>query len=485
MFKFPETIKIVGWSYSSQVILLCLALFQVKLLTGIFSLEQYGSWNQITVTVSLMTLLLAFNLGHGFIRLASSATIDEKTRYLYTVIAAQFFTCLAAFIVFWPHRGGLVKLLTDSGSSALFYLITLAIWVGLLNTQLKNFLIVTNRPLRMAQVNVVNVTLNASFICLFAWMGKSVLFAVFGSLLAQLSITIILVSVARPSLRMLGIDFAFLKRTLSFSLPLIVVSVSYWAINSSNRYFIDYFMGKESVAQFSVATRLPSMIILIFTLMSSIFLSKISRMYEAERFSDLSNWMNVTIKIYLWLAIVGAVGLTSASRGLTLLVSNEKYLFDEISLVYLICALTSLFYGVFQIHSRLYELEKRVFRNGLNWSFACILSVLLNCLLIPKFGILGAALAVLGGYGGAFLLSLRHRFEFITWSIKPIRFFVFSAIMLSVAYVYSDIYSSQIGLWTGFLLSGLLASLTAVLGYALGLVQRDDLMWVWNRKKAG
>ena len=483
MIRLPESFKLAGWSYLNQILTLVAGLVQVKLLTHILSLDQYGAWAQVTVTRMLIGMVLAFNLGHGLIRMASGASLQGKHRYFITVLGAQCISYLCGFALAWPFRHKIVWFLSGAEGSHLYSLIFISALILIICTQFKNYLIITNRSLRMVQINGLNIALSAIFVCLFAWWGGSVDYALLGFIVAQGITALVLLPVLKLKWSWLRFDYVFLRTVAAFSIPLIVVSVSYWAINSSNRYLINYYMGRENVALFNVANRLPAMIVLIFTLMSSIFLSKISRMYEQKRYDDLSMWMNITVKVYLFLGISAAAGLVAGSRHITMLIADEVYLFDQLPLVYLFVALSSIMYGVFQIYSRLFELEKKVYRNGANWLLALVLNVVLNVVLIPRWGLVGAAFAMFVSVLGAFLLAMTHRFSFLDWSVKPFNYVLFGCLSLAAGYIFCLFVGPKLGIWMGLLASGLLAFIVAAAGLGSGLVSHHEIGWVWNRGK--
>lgn len=457
-----------------------LLLIQVKVLTSILPVSGFGAWSQIHVAKMFINMMLCLNLGHGFIRFASSYANHEKNCCFGSVFYAQIFLHLCAGILCWPLFRPITEFLCGIESvSVYFSLVTMAILaIGISNIQ--NYLLVTGRELQMVRQNLYRLILNVVVTLAGVWVYPNLYGALWGYTLSE-AVCVLLFSWAnRIDYRKFSYSHSIIKQLLAFSVPLMSVSIAYWVISSSNRYLVNYFMGLEAVGRFSVANRLPMMLVIIFTLLSTIFLSNVSRLFDAKNFERVSYWFSLIIKLFIYLGVAGGAALIAGNRALTLILSNETYLFDGLPMVYLFVVIGSLSFGCFQIISRLYELEKQVFRSSRNWIFAMLLNVGLNVWLIPRYGLVGGAIATGASFSSAFIIGWIFRPRRIVLSLPRFRLFFYAVFSLSAAWFYAVRVDGVFvaGIWLPLLVAAGFAGMVMLFGFLLRIVSWREVMAV-------
>jgi O-antigen/teichoic acid export membrane protein len=477
-FYFSKTIKLAVWSYINQALSMVLLLFQVKVLTRFLSVGEFGAWSQINVAVMLVNMMLCLNLGHGFIRFASAYSAYEKQACFGSVLLFQTAMHLLAMVLIWPFRYSIAQFLSGSVSDSIYWAIAVTAVFSMIVVNIQNYLLVTGQEMQMVRQNLIRLVSDVVFTIGGVSLRHDLLGAVWGYAASAAACVILFSWINRINYRKLPYSHAIIKALLKFSVPLMSMSVAYWVISSSNRYLLNYFMGLEAVGQFSVANRLPMMLVVIFTLLSTIFLSNVSRLFDAKNFERVSYWFSLIIKIFLYLGVAGGAALIAGNRTLTLILSNESYIFDGLPLVYLFVVIGSLAFGCFQILSRLYELEKQVYRSSLNWVMAMLLNVGLNIWLIPRYGLVGGAVATGASFSSGFLIGWVFRPRRIVLGLPRFRLLIYALGSLVTAWLYAVKVDGVFvaGIWPSLLVAAGFAGTVMLTGFLMRIVTWQEVM---------
>jgi len=444
----------------------------------------YGSWNQIQVAINFSIVILTFNLGHGFIRFASSYNEADKFKTFSTVLLFQVGVVLFIAALFLPFYKAVTFFLIDKNSLLVYLLIALVSVLAISISNIQNYLLVRRMEFRMLVYGLFLLVSDVLLTVCGTLISHDVIGALIGYASSKIFCFFVFSINSHISYHHCSFQLGNLKKLLVFSLPLIFISISYWTIISCSRYFIKYYLGLDSVGLFSVANRLPMMIAIIFSLLSTVFLSNVSRLFDSGSYERVGFWFSHVMRAFFLLGISGGVFLVIANKPFTLIVANSDYLFPDITLVYLFVSLGSLFFGGIQIVSRLYDLEKQVFKNSFNWIVAMLISVVSSVLLIPKLGLLGAAFALFSSFGVSFTLSLMLRPRRIDLNVPWGRLLVYAVFSFCAAYCFA-VYienSSCKSIWIG-LLAVLIGVFILVLGLLLKIVDYREFLELMRSKR--
>ncbi len=455
--------KITIISYTNQVVSMVMTFAQVKVLTYLLNIEEYGAYNQVQSTVSLLSMILGFNLTHGFLRLGSSYSKEKKVRSYHTILLTQCFIVLLATLILYPFQSYILDFIVHRDSVIIFFVVMTQTMFSFLITSTNGFLLVNGKDVTMVKQNLYIAIFNPLCVIGFTVIFPNLHGVLFGYLIS-LGLDFLYINV-RNSVPYIPFSFdkSILRDILAFSLPLISVSISFWVINTASSYYINFFIGLEAVGQYAVANRLPMMLIVVFSLLSTVFLTNVSRLFDSGNYERCSFWFSFMLKFFIYLSVAGGTFLITSNKSITLLVSTKNYLFREINLFYLIVCIGSILFGISQILSKLFDIEKKVKVSGFVWSLTMVFSVIFNILLIPLIGILGAAISSMLTYLTSFILIYNFRPKTIRIPLSLFRIFFYSLFSLGSAYIASMILWSNESIIVGFVV-GIVLMLVSLLG---------------------
>lgn len=199
--------------------------------------------------------------------------------------------------------------------------------------------------------------------------------------------------------------FDKIKDYLNFGLPTIMGNFAFWIIQSSDRYIINYFLGALYVGYYSPAYSIGNLIMLFIAPLTFILPAVLSKFYDNKQYDNVKKYLQYSLQYYLLIAIPAVVGLSVLAYNILWYYTTEEISKNSYFIVPFV-GVSILLYGVYAIHSMIFTLKKNTRIGFKIWLFAAILNIGFNIIFIPKFGILGAAVATLIAYLTALLITI-------------------------------------------------------------------------------
>lgn len=289
----------------------------------------------------------------------------------------------------------------------------------------------TSRALRDAKPHVIvkqilQKVLNTLFITAFLFAGYNAMGAMAGIILATAISAAVALYLAYRTLpfALRGPTTPMRIELLSFSLPLLLAASASWMLSQTDTILIGVFMTSTDVGVYNIAYRLQDLGMLFFYPITFLLPPVLTRLMKQEKtrsaertYKITTKWMTLlTFPLFLLLFLFPEVVIKTAF--------GEAYVGGAIALRILIIPIfVTTFLGangsalVALGHNRI-----NLYGNG----GVAVLNVILNVLLIPQFGITGAAGAtatsfVLRDLFYTGLLYYWYRIHSLSWGmIRPI-----------------------------------------------------------------
>jgi O-antigen/teichoic acid export membrane protein len=473
--KFTQDVGLIG---ITQLLLRLGGLILIPIITKTLGAYQYGIWAQILVTISLLTPLVMLGLSATIVRFLSGEKDKEKIREGFLSVAAVilFTGSLLSVILFWSSDFLASAVFSDINAS---YFVKAASFLVLI-TALDEITLSYFRTFQ--QIKTFSAfTLLKTFgeLGLIAYLLLSG-FGLFGAIIALLIVDgIIFVIAFSFAISQIGFklpDFSELKTYLRYGLPLTPNAAIAWIINSSDRYIIGYFIGMASVGVYSVAYAMGNLITFFLTPIMVILFPTISKLYEEKSIEEVRNYLKYSLKYFLIFAIPSAFGLSVLAKpSLRILTTSE---FVSGSIVVPFVAFGVITFGIFQICIYITHLVKKTKLNVMLLGTSATLNIMLNIILIPYIGILGAAIATFISYGVLALLTVFVSFKYLKFDIDW--YFILKSTISSIAMAFVISKVNPIGLFQVLTSIGIGAVAYFVLIVLLKGVTKTELKFFYD-----
>ena len=263
----------------------------------------------------------------------------------------------------------------------------------------------------------------------FVIKGFSLYTALFGLLIANLVVFMIMTVYIISAISFKIPKFKYIKEYLSFGIPTIPSNISLWVVDSSDRYLIGIILGTAFVGYYNPGYTLGNIIILMLAPFSIVLPSILPEYYEKNQLDKVRLFLKYSLKYYLLFAIPSAFGLSLLSKPLLTILTTPEIALNGY-LITPIVALSAILYGIYGIIFNIIILKKKTKITGGIWIISAILNVVLNILLIPYFGIICAALVTLFTYSIAFALTLLYSIKFFDFDFDLT--FIFKSVAASI-----------------------------------------------------
>lgn len=412
--KFTYDIGLVG---ITQLALMLGGLFLIPIITKTLGAYYYGMWAQILVTISLLTPLAMLGLSPAIVRFLAGEGDKEKIREGFlSVVAVILFTGSILSVILFYSSDFLASTVFDDLNVS--YFIKAASFLVLLSA-LDEITLTYFRTFRQIKT-YSGFALLKTFgeLCLITFLllsGFGLLGAIIALAVVKGGIFIIALSLAISQIGFKLPKLSESKPYLRYGLPLTPNAMIMWIVQSSDRYIIGYFMGMSAVGIYSAAYAIGSLITFFLAPIGFILFPTISKLYEEKKIEEVSNYLKYSLKYFLIFAIPSAFGLSVLAEPLLRALATEEFVSGGIVIPFI--AFGTITFGVFQICIYITHLAKKTELNVILLGTSALSNIILNIILIPPIGILGAAVATLISYAVLALLTIFISFKYLKFDI--------------------------------------------------------------------
>jgi O-antigen/teichoic acid export membrane protein len=251
---------------------------------------------------------------------------------------------------------------------------------------------------------LTTVGLNILFV---VFLHKGVLGILEGALIAAFLIYCILLRDIVKNAKF-SFSIAELKEMLSFGLPLVPAGLAAWIMTMADRYFLQFLSTSQELGLYSLGYKfgmvVQALIVGPFTLAWGPFLWSVAKEKNAK---------DIYSSIFTYFVLVGtavALALSVLSKQVLEVMAAPAF-YGAYKVIPLI-AVSYVLYGCYQILPVGINLEKKTKYLALIVGVGAVVNLGLNYLLIPSYGMMGAAVATLIAYLllplGSYFVSERY-----------------------------------------------------------------------------
>jgi O-antigen/teichoic acid export membrane protein len=374
------------------------ALIVIPIIAKWLGAEAYGIWVQVRVSAAFLSSLGLLGLNRAMLRFMSG---EERraalTEQFHTVLWAGLVSCavVAVLLVAFDTRAA-HAIFSEPGLTVFVTMTAVLLLLEAIDSVLLAYLRATRQ-----------MTLHAAFLAV-ELIGELV---VVGSLaIVQMNIVSILLGVVvwRTFMVLLKLGrvwlqigvrrprAAMLPRYLAFGLPLLLSSVAYFVVNYGDRYLINSFMGIEAVGIYAVAYAVGSLPIVLCTPIDYVLYPAIASCWNRGDEAGVERHIGSSFKWMSLLLMPILAGLLVLLNPIMNLVASPEFL--SAAPAARVVALAFAVFSLGVLGERILTLANRPRFVSALYCFLAVVNVSLNLVLIPRWGVLGAALATLAAF---------------------------------------------------------------------------------------
>jgi O-antigen/teichoic acid export membrane protein len=386
-----------------------LAVVLLPLYTAYLDPEDLGAVGVLIALNAVLVTVLRGGISSAFFRFWFDSPEPEKRR---TVLRTSFwFTMgMATFglVAGWIFAGPIADALSLDGEDWLVRAQFVALWAQMNYEQLTAVFRVEQRASRFLAASLANVAITiAATVVLVVGFDEGALGVIVGNFTGTLVVYLALLGHRREQLG-LELDRPLLRAMQRFGWPLVPSALALIAINFSDRIFIAHLASLEEVGRYELGVRIASAMVLLLT---AFRLAWPGFAYSIEDEDEAKTTYAFVLTYLVALASWAALGLGLLAPWLVRILAptNEAFWPGERVVAPLAFA-AALFAGFIVVSIGI----GRARRTGFNWvvtGTAAAVDLGLNAVLVPEYGMEGAAAAALTAFAVlfAFMSAYAHR----------------------------------------------------------------------------
>lgn len=406
-----------------------LSFLLVPLYTSVLTTTEYGTADLLTTTATLLMFILTINIASSVLRF----TLDNK-QYSQNIISYGFRvlhvgTLLCSMILYIVYMSNLVD-----WPIYYFIFVVLYFYVSALYEMITNYLRAIDKVKEVAIAGVLSsmvIILGNILFLLIIRIGLVgyLISIIFGPLIAS----IFCLFNANLTFRLfVNVECSkkIKKEMVYYCLPLIFNNIALWMNAFLDRYFVTYFCGVAENGIYSIAGKIPTILSTCYSVFASAWTLSAIIEFDPE---DKDGFFSNTYNIY------NALMTMACSMIILLNIPLAKFLYAKNFFVawrYSSILLLSVMFNTLTVfQGSIFTAAKKTKSIATTTIISAIFNTLLNILLIPRLGALGAAIATAFAYFIMWLVRYNFTKKFIKMRINVKRdLLIYSIITIQIIF---------------------------------------------------
>jgi O-antigen/teichoic acid export membrane protein len=449
------------------------SIFMVPIYTRIFMPDDYGVISLVQVTIAFVTVFLILGTDSASARYYLDPESDQDRKL--TASTAMFFRIvilLAGCLVFICFSGEISRLIFQTSIHSKYLIIAAAaipfVQCGALCMNLLRF---NFRPVIYAALAVGNLLFSVLLTILFVvFLGWGII-GIFAATLISSIVLFLISAFITKGYFSLTFSTRRLRELLRFGIPLVPYGITVYLIQNCDRYFLSYFSTLEQVGLYSIGFQIANLLLLLFVGVSLAWSPFVLSTYKENNIKAIyARVMNYLVSATFLLVI----GLSLFSREILMVFTTEQYLG-----AYIVVPFLALYMALYQLGLFMgfgIGIAKKTHHFTWIAGVTAAVNVGLNFLLVPRYGMIGAAIATLACsvVWCILLVSISQKYYHVNYSF----FSFFKIALVSIAIIFAGHYFSLEVSWLNILLKiGLILIFLACL-YFVNLIGKPELKYL-------
>lgn len=413
----------------AQVAERLLSFFLLPLLTKATSAQEYGIWSQLIVVTGISTPIALLGLQTAIVRYLPSWRDAMQVRY--SMVLSAFIAVTGVVVALTI---GLV-LFRDELSLVFFGITQHSVFVlllaGFVATEVMFELLVSvlradGLIRRIACYLLLKSAARIGvFLFVLAYLGGTFQTAVLSFVLCQFCFVLLLIlrevpvrSVAQAGLKP---SRPYWGETLRFALPMVVLALLTGLSNSVDRFFLTHFLGVHEVAVYAAAYSLAGIAGFFYSVLGFSLFPAMSACWAEGRKDAAAQLLGKTVQVYLFFLLPFIFALGICGPEMLVLLTTRQYQLP--GLAFLLLAAAVGMFGLYQVGVYAVILEGRSVDTMRLMGMTVMVSIVLNAVFIPLWGVVGAALATCLANGVLALRTATMALQILSLPALPGRLF--------------------------------------------------------------
>ena len=391
--------------------------FLVPFYTRIFDESAYGQITELYAWVAIVMVVLTYGMETAFFRYANQE--KDANSVFNTATTSLLITSLVFIVIVMLCLGDIATAIQYQGNSEYIILLAFIVAIDAFTSLPFAYLRYKNKAKRFSFIKItsviVNIFLNFLFLLIIPKIfgervqelpvykdSQLIVFVFIANLVSTIASLLLLI----PELKVfkIRVDKLLLRKMLAYSLPILIIGFAGMINEVSDKILLKYLLPDQDTAQAQIGIYGANYkLAILMTLFIQMFRYAAEPFFFAE--SEKKNARETYSRVMTYFVIFTLI----IFLGITLFMDIFKYFigpafWSGLMIVPIVLA-AKLFLGVFYNLSVWYKLTNKTLYGAAIAIFGALITIVLNIVLIPKYGFVGSAWANFFCYLSMMLIS--------------------------------------------------------------------------------
>jgi O-antigen/teichoic acid export membrane protein len=411
----------------------------LPILTGAWDQQNFAAWSQILVAYAFLSNILLVGFYHAIVRYVPGAGRDVVSKVFHGMMAIILGNCALFLLVvsMTPQFVSTALLASSQHEHLVMPAAAFIVSECILEFVLLGFMRADGKIVVCSTYYAVKNLARLALLALLAQQGVATSLISLAVFNVGLTCVVYGVHIA-PSLVKSSqcLEPGFWRRVMGYSLPIVVSSNFSWANVSLNRFLIVHFLGIADLAVYAVNYSIASIVHVTSMIINFTLIPRINAAWNIQDMNQVRTLLKMATEYYLFGALPIGLAIGLFYPQLLSLLAPATYNGTPALVMMLVCFMILL--GLEQILLFVTLIKNSSFSLGVR-SFALVITILLNVMLIKSEGLTGSVLAANAALVTTIVLSVWHLKRVVVGYTFPWReaceIFFAGVVMLAVGFV--------------------------------------------------
>ena len=417
----------------------------------VFTEAEYGQVTLLYSYVAILLVLLTFGMETAFFRYANK---DENPKKVFnTSTTSVLITAVLFLIMVFVFINDISRLIQYPANNEYVLIIALIIAIDAITALPFAYLRFQNKAIKFSAIRIISVSITISlnliflvvipnyfgedYIALPVYRSTSLVSFVFIANLVGSFSTLLMLGKEFKSFRF-KIDTALFKKMIKYGLPILIISLSFIITEVADKILLKYLLPDRLQADSQLGIYAASyklaIIMMLFIQMfryaaEPFFFSEADKKDAKKTYSRVMT-LFVAFTWFIFLLVMLYINIFKQFIG--------EAFWPGLKIVPIILS-AKLFLGIFYNLSVWYKLTNKTIYGAIIAVVAGLITIILNVVLIPKYGYMGSAWANFVSYLAIIIISYfwGRKIYKIKYDIKRIIIYTIAALLVYYVSVYS------------------------------------------------
>lgn len=409
MTKFWKNTGILAFA---EILLKAKALIMMPFITKHFGTMDYGVWSQVSVIISLLAPLIFLGMDNSLTRFLPGKKIHEQKK-IFTgwMIFGSLSGLLTSILTIIMHEKISILFFSDCNICVKFIILaSLNIVVTGIFSGIRCWFRIQNEAVKLVALTIIQNIIQLICLLCILMNNMGIYELIKYSLIVDSLLLIFYLAYFFYKTILVTPSFAWLKSYLKFGLVFLPSGYAIWILNSVDRIFLAQYHNLESIGIYAMGFTIGYTIIqIIVNPIWSLFSPQAAALINNNKINELNTLFNQSIKLILWIVLPSIAGFLIIGKDVMLFLSTKEfangYLVVPIILYAYTCSMLSSYFETILI------LKNKPALSTIFTVIACVVNLILNIILIPRYSYIGAAIATASSFLLQLFLSMMFAFK--------------------------------------------------------------------------